>query len=165
MALGRYLRLGIIPVLVVGLQACGLGNNEEVTTQSVAPPPVKQTAQAPAEPDCATLKAEIDKLNAANIPTKFQQAAAKKYTPTQEEWGQFPRYNNLVDTYTVRKCQPALPTQAQKKAPAPKKPTAQKTAEVKSTPKPAVAPTVDKKTEPQQAPKVITTSVPPKPAN
>jgi hypothetical protein len=168
MALRRFLRLSIVPVVVLGLQGCGLGTSDEVTTQSVAPQPAKPVVQAPAEPDCATLKAEIDKLNAANIPTKFQQAAAKKYTPTQEEWGQFPRYNNLVDTYTVRKCQPALPVQADKKPPA-KKPVVQKTAEVKSSkapvaPKSPVAPTVAKT---QEAPKVITTSIPPqpKPAN
>lgn len=171
MALRRYFKLGMVPIVVLGLQGCGLGASDEVTTQSVAPQPTKQVAQAPTEPDCATLKAEIDKLNAANIPTKFQQAAAKKYTPTQEEWGQFPRYNNLVDTYTVRKCQPALPVQAEKKAPV-KKPVVQKTAEVKPAPKvqvapkSPVAPAVEKKPV-EEAPKVITTSIPPqpKPAN
>lgn len=162
MALRRFLKLGIVPLVVVGLQGCGLGSSDDVTTQSVTPQTAKPVVQAPTEPDCATLKAEIDKLSAANIPTKFQQAAAKKYTPTQEEWGQFPRYNNLVDTYTVRKCQPALPVQAEKKAPATKKPAVQKTAEVKPAPKP----TVEKKPV-EEAPKVITTSIPPqpKPAN
>ena len=155
-AIGRILKLGLVPVITLGLGACGLGNNEEVTTQSVAPPPAQQVAKV--EPDCATLKAEIEKMNGQQIPSKFQQAAAKKYSPTQEEWSLFPRYNNLVDTYTVKKCLPALPVQAeQKKAPV----KTQKTAAVKPVQKPAVETMTEKKTDP--AIQGVTVSVPPTP--
>ena len=91
-----------IPLLTWGLAACSA--SEEVTTQSVTP--AQKTAIA--EPDCASLKTEIDKLNAAKLPEKLQQAGAKKYSPTPDEWSAFPRYNNLVETYTVKKCEPSL---------------------------------------------------------
>ena len=71
-----------------------------------------------AEPDCGSMKAEIDKLRSDKLPEKLQNASAagaKKYNPTPDEWAAFPRYNNLMETYAVKKCEPSL-TQA--KAPA-----------------------------------------------
>lgn len=90
-----------VPLLTLGLVACS--GTSDITTQSV---PAEQTKVA--EPDCGSLKAEIDQLNAAKLPDKLQQAAAKKYSPTQDEWSSFPRYNKLIETYTVKKCEPSL---------------------------------------------------------
>jgi hypothetical protein len=100
----RKTRWAAIPLMTWGLAACSA--SEEVTTQSVQP-----TKAAIAEPDCGSLKTEIDKLQAAKLPEKLQQAGAsgaKKYNPTPDEWASFPRYNNLVETYTVKKCEPSL---------------------------------------------------------
>ena len=75
-----------------------------------------------AEPDCGSMKAEIDKLRSDKLPEKLQNASAagaKKYNPTPDEWAAFPRYNNLMETYAVKKCEPSL-TQA-KAATAPAK--------------------------------------------
>ena len=105
-------RWATLPLMAWGLAACSAA--EELTTQSVQP--AQKTAIA--EPDCGSLKAEIDKLNTAKLPEKLQNASAtgtKKYNPTPDEWAAFPRYNNLVETYTVKKCEPAL---QQAKAPA-----------------------------------------------
>ena len=109
-------RWAAIPLMSWGLVACSA--SDDVTTQSVTP----AQKVAIAEPDCGSLKAEIDKLTAAKLPEKLQQAGAKKYSPTPDEWSAFPRYNNLVETYTVKKCEPALqqakaaPTKAKVKA-------------------------------------------------
>ena len=102
-------RWAAIPLMSCGLVACSA--SDSVMTQSITP--VQKAAIA--EPDCGSLKAEIDKLHAAKLPEKLQQAGAKKYNPTPDEWSAFPRYNNLVETYTVKKCEPAL---QQAKAPA-----------------------------------------------
>ena len=91
-----------VPLLTWGLAACS--GSEEVTTQSITP--AQKTAIA--EPDCASLKTEIDRLNTDKLPDKLKQAGAKKYNPTPDEWAAFPRYNNLVETYTVKKCEPSL---------------------------------------------------------
>jgi hypothetical protein len=96
------LRWAAIPLMSWGLAACSA--SDDVTTQSVTP----AQKVAIAEPDCGSLKTEIDKLNAAKLPEKLQQAGAKKYSPTPDEWSAFPRYNNLVETYTVKKCEPGL---------------------------------------------------------
>jgi hypothetical protein len=109
----RLAKLASVPLLTIGLIACSATG--EMTTQSVQPAEPTKVA----EPDCASLKTEIDKLHAAKLPEKLQQAAAKKYSPTQDEWASFPRYNNLVETYSVKKCQPVL-QQATKPAPAAK---------------------------------------------
>ena len=106
--LGRIAKLAGVPLVTIGLAACSgsnmFGGGADLTTQSVqATEPAKV-----AEPDCGALKAEIDKLNATDIQGKLQKAAAKKYNPTQDEWAQFPRYNNLVETYGVKKCEPSL---------------------------------------------------------
>lgn len=124
-------RWAAIPLMTWGLAACS--GTEQVTTQSVTP----AQKVAIAEPDCGSLKAEIDKLNAAKLPEKLQQAGAKKYNPTPDEWSAFPRYNNLVETYTVKKCEPAL---QQAKAP-PAKPKAKpaKTADAGAAAAKAVA--------------------------
>lgn len=98
----RMARWATIPLMAWGLAACSA--SDEVTTASVQP--AQQTKVA--EPDCGSLKTEIDKLTAAKLPEKLQQAAAKKYSPTPEEWSSFPRYNNLVETYSVKKCEPTL---------------------------------------------------------
>jgi hypothetical protein len=103
-------RWAAIPLMSWGLVACSA--SDDVTTQSVTP----AQKMAIAEPDCGSLKAEIDKLNTAKLPEKLQQAGAKKYNPTPDEWSAFPRYNNLVETYTVKKCEPGL--QQAKAAPA-----------------------------------------------
>ena len=104
-------RWAAIPLMSWGLVACSA--SDDVTTQSVTP----AQKMAIAEPDCGSLKAEIDKLNAAKLPEKLQAGAgAKKYNPTPDEWSAFPRYNNLVETYTVKKCEPGL--QQAKAAPA-----------------------------------------------
>jgi hypothetical protein len=103
-------RWAAIPLMSWGLVACSA--SDDVTTQSVTP----AQKMAIAEPDCGSLKAEIDKLNTAKLPEKLQQAGAKKYSPTPDEWSAFPRYNNLVETYTVKKCEPGL--QQAKAAPA-----------------------------------------------
>lgn len=95
-------RWAAIPLMSWGLVACSA--SDDVTTQSVTP----AQKMAIAEPDCGSLKAEIDKLNTAKLPEKLQQAGAKKYNPTPDEWSAFPRYNNLVETYTVKKCEPGL---------------------------------------------------------
>ena len=95
-------RWAAIPLMSWGLVACSA--SDDVTTQSVTP----AQKMAIAEPDCGSLKAEIDKLNAAKLPEKLQQAGAKKYNPTPDEWSAFPRYNNLVETYTVKKCEPGV---------------------------------------------------------
>ena len=102
---GFKMRWVVVPLMTWGLAACSAA--EEVTTSSVQP----AQGTAIAEPDCGSLKTEIDKLNAAKLPEKLQQASAtgtKKYNPTPDEWVAFPRYNNLVETYTVKKCEPAL---------------------------------------------------------
>ena len=103
-------RWATIPLMSWGLVACS--GSDEITTQSV---PTAQKV-AIAEPDCGSLKTEIDKLTAAKLPEKLQQAGAKKYSPTPDEWAAFPRYNNLVETYNVKKCEPSL--QQAKAAPA-----------------------------------------------
>ena len=108
-------RWAAIPLMSCGLVACSA--SDSVMTQSITP--VQKAAIA--EPDCGSLKAEIDKLHAAKLPEKLQQAGAKKYNPTPDEWSAFPRYNNLVETYTVKKCEPAL-----QQAKAPAKPAADK---------------------------------------
>ena len=110
----RMTRWAALPVLSWGLAACSA--SDAITTASVQPAqPVKV-----AEPDCASLKTEIDRMNTAKLPEKLQQAAAKKYSPTPDEWSSFPRYNNLVETYGVKKCEPSLQqagkTQAKAKA-------------------------------------------------
>jgi hypothetical protein len=107
-----------VPLAALSLAACS-GVSEGITTQSVSAEPPK-VAAAPVEPNCATIKAEIDRLTAAKLPEKLQQAAAKKYNPTPDEWSAFPRYNSLVDTYTVKKCEPALQQAAKPAATKPK---------------------------------------------
>ena len=52
--------------------------------------------------------AEQALAQAAKLPEKLQQAGSKKYNPTPDEWASFPRYNNLVEAYSVKKCEPAL---------------------------------------------------------
>ena len=116
-------RWAAIPLMTWGLMACSA--SDEITTQSVTP----SQKVAIAEPDCASLKTEIDKLNTAKLPEKLQQAGAKKYNPTPDEWSAFPRYNNLVETYTVKKCEPSL---QQAKAPAKKAKTADAGAAMKA---------------------------------
>lgn len=122
-----------VPVLTWGLAACSA--SDEVTTQSITP--AQKTAIA--EPDCASLKTEIDRLNADKLPDKLKQAGAKKYSPTPDEWAAFPRYNNLVETYTVKKCEPSL---QQAKTPAKAKAkTADASAALKAASKKAAAAT------------------------
>lgn len=132
-------RWAAIPLMSWGLVACSA--SDDVTTQSVTP----AQKVAIAEPDCGSLKAEIDKLNAAKLPEKLQQAGAKKYSPTPDEWSAFPRYNNLVETYTVKKCEPGLqqakgaPAKAKVKAVVAPAKTADAGAAISAAGKPAVA--------------------------
>ena len=137
-------RWAAIPLMSWGLVACSA--SDDVTTQSVTP----AQKVAIAEPDCGSLKAEIDKLNAAKLPEKLQQAGAKKYSPTADEWSAFPRYTNLVETYTVKKCEPGLqqakaaPAKAKVKAAVAPAKTADAGAAISAAGKPAVAKTTAK---------------------
>lgn len=128
----RKARWAALPLMTWGLMACSA--TDEVTTQSLQP----AQKVAIAEPDCGSLKTEIDKLNAAKLPEKLQQAGAKKYSPTPDEWASFPRYNNLVETYTVKKCEPAL--QQAKAAPSKPKVKPAKTADAGAAAKAAAKP-------------------------
>ena len=139
----RMARLAAIPVLSWGLAACSA--SEEITTQSIQP--AQKTAIA--EPDCGSLKTEIDKLKAAKLPEKLQNASAtgaKKYNPTPDEWAAFPRYNNLIETYSVKKCEPAL---QQAKGPAKTKPA--KTADAGTAMKAATGKAADAQATPAKA--------------
>jgi hypothetical protein len=113
-----------------------------MTTQSTPPAATATPVAAGPPPDCATLKAEIDRLDAAKIPQKIQQAAARSYTPTNEEYALFPRYSALTDTYTVQQCNPPLRQLEAAKPPVskPKAKVAAAAATPKAAGKPAASP-------------------------